>query len=501
MSGEKRARLVRRLSRVGVAAVLVGAIAGFAVSQLIPQRYEATADVLVTPSPGATGSDVIDDRLLESYAQVLSGRQTAVAALKAAKSSLSAGEVDDSVSAHVVSGSTIVRVTGRHSDPEIAAELATAAAQVFTAQLIKDKSAVGPGTTTKKKSTATEETIDPTTGATTETPATTNDSSDSKSSEKTSPVQVAVSQEAVIPSSPVSPNRGAWTLLGALVALLIAVPMSMMRQTTDRRIRSSEALADLTGLPLIGAFGFDRDAARQTLATDLDPSHPRFEAARIMRTNLQFLDVDQSSSVFTITSSVPGEGKTTVAANVAVALARGGQSVILIDGDLRRPRLAALFDVNSSVGLTSALVGKAPLEKAISATRVPGLDVLPSGTRPPNPAELLQTQAMSDLLTELSRIYDVVLIDAPPLLPVTDAALLAGASDGALLVVRHGRTTQEQISTSIDRLDGVGATLYGTVLTMVPARGADKYGYGYGYGAPPAASAGRRADDGRRARR
>lgn len=475
MSGEKRAHLVRRLSRVGVAAVLVGAIAGFAVSQLIPQRYEATADVLVTPSPGATGSDVIDDRLLESYAQVLSGRETAVATLKAAKSSLSAGEVDDSVSAHVVSGSTIVRVTGRHGDPEIAAELATAAAQVFTTQLIADKSAVGPGETTTDTTTQT--------------------------SEDSSPVQVTVSQEAVIPSAPASPNRGVWTLLGALVALLIALPMSLMRQTTDRRIRSSEALADLTGLPLIGAFGFDRDAARQTLATDLDPGHPRFEAARIMRTNLQFLDVDQSSSVFTITSSVPGEGKTTVAANVAVALARGGQSVILIDGDLRRPRLAALFDINSSVGLTSALVGKAPLEKAISATRVPGLDVLPSGTRPPNPAELLQTQAMADLLTELSRIYDVVLIDAPPLLPVTDAALLAGASDGALLVVRHGRTTQEQISTSIDRLDGVGATLYGTVLTMVPARGADKYGYGYGYGAPPAASAGRRVDEGRRARR
>ena len=453
MNGEQRAEHLRRLGRLGATGLILGALAGFGVSALVPAKYAATSDVLLTPTPGARNDAGTDARLLASYARLADGPQLSDAVRSESDSALTAGEIDDAITAEVVNDSTTIRIVGTHRDAETAAALSTAAAESLTKKLIDDRVATAPGTLAKDD------------GPT---------------------AQVSVSQRAELPASPSSPQRVQWAALGALIGMLFALIWTSLRQTTDRRIRSSAELAELTDLPLVGAFAYDRNAARQTLATDLDPNHPRFEAARIMRTNLQFLGVDQQSSVLTVTSAVPGEGKTTVSANVAVALARGGQSVLLVDGDLRRPRVASMFDVSASVGLTTALVGKVSPEKAVSATRVPGLDVLSSGTRPPNPAELLQTQAMSDLITYLSRQYDVVLIDAPPILPVTDAALLASVSDGALLVVRHSSTTREQLRTAMERLDAVNATLYGTVMTMVPARSGERYMYGYGYQAEPA---------------
>ncbi|MGB0114947.1 MAG: CpsD/CapB family tyrosine-protein kinase, partial [Ilumatobacteraceae bacterium] len=216
-----------------------------------------------------------------------------------------------------------------------------------------------------------------------------------------------------------------------------------------------------------------------------------------LRTNLQFVGVDSAESVFTVTSCLPGEGKSTIAANLAIALAHAGQSVVLVDADLRRPRLDQLFDLSRSPGLTTALVGAADLAQAVRETSIPGLNILTTGKLPPNPSELLQTNAMADLVDTLKGQYDVVLFDAPPLLPVADAAVLATHSDGAILLVRHGRTTTEQVRTAVGRLDAVGGTLLGAVLTMIPARGISRYGYGYAYGEgprrPAAQVAGRRA--------
>ena len=203
--------------------------------------------------------------------------------------------------------------------------------------------------------------------------------------------------------------------------------------------------------------------------------------------------------MLTVTSCLPGEGKSTTVANLAIALAHGGESVVLVDADLRRPRLDELFGLDRAPGLTTALVGAVDIADAVQETSVPGLDVLTTGALPPNPSELLQTNAMADLVLTLQRRYDIVLFDAPPLLPVTDAALLATLSDGAVLLVRHGRTTAEQVRAAVGRLQSVGADLLGTVLTMVPARGMARYGYGYGYEDAPQRTV--RADEGRRALR
>ena len=173
----------------------------------------------------------------------------------------------------------------------------------------------------------------------------------------------------------------------------------------------------------------------------------------MLRTNLQFVDVDKDSKVFVVTSSLPAEGKTTTATNMAITLAQAGQRVLLIEADLRRPKVAENLRLETAVGLTTVLVGKIGLEDAIQEyAAVPNLSVLTSGAIPPNPAELLQSQAMAEVLVQLRKTFDVVIVDAPPLLPVTDAALLTAQSDGALLVVRHGKTTKEQVKHSMERL-------------------------------------------------
>ncbi|MGH3369642.1 MAG: CpsD/CapB family tyrosine-protein kinase [Nocardioidaceae bacterium] len=223
------------------------------------------------------------------------------------------------------------------------------------------------------------------------------------------------------------------------------------------------------------------------MITGLDSHAPRLEAFRVLRTNMQFVDVDRDSKVFAVSSSVPGEGKTTTATNLAITLAQAGQRVLMIDGDMRRPHVARAFGLESIVGLTTVLIGSIDLEDAIQDGPVDTLSVLTSGAIPPNPSELLQSQAMRDLLERAKKEYDVIVIDTPPLLPVTDAALVAAQADGALVVVRHGSTTRDQLRHSIERLEAVDARALGVVLNMMPSRrgGRDTYGYGYGYGYAP----------------
>nr|WP_238345081.1 CpsD/CapB family tyrosine-protein kinase [Actinopolymorpha cephalotaxi] len=206
----------------------------------------------------------------------------------------------------------------------------------------------------------------------------------------------------------------------------------------------------------------------------------------MLRTNLQFVDVDQRSKVFVVTSSLPGEGKTTTATNLAIALAQSGQRVALVDGDLRRPGVADSLGLETSVGLTSVLIGRIALSDAIQEWGPDKLPVLTSGPMPPDPTHLLQSRVMAEVLADLRRAFDIVLIDAPPLLPVADAAILSAQVEGALLVVRHGKTTRDQVRSCVERLGSVHAHVAGTILNMCPNSGPNRvdYSYSYSYAGP-----------------
>lgn len=289
-------------------------------------------------------------------------------------------------------------------------------------------------------------------------------------------------------STPISPNVKQNLALGLILGALIGVGIAVLRDSFDSSVKSAGQLAKLVDAPVLATISFDASAVDTPLVTSLDTYAPRAEAFRVLRTNLQFIDPDVERKVFVVTSSLPGEGKTTTAVNLALALAEGGEKVVLVEGDLRRPKVSEYLRLESAVGLTTVLIGKLSLEDATQSTASEGLAVLTSGSTPPNPAELLKSSAMAHLIASLRDTYDIVLIDAPPLLPVTDGALLAAQADGALLVVRHGKTTADQVTLAVERLEAVGATPVGVIFNMTPAKGGDGYGYGYGYGYAPEAS-------------
>jgi receptor protein-tyrosine kinase len=182
-----------------------------------------------------------------------------------------------------------------------------------------------------------------------------------------------------------------------------------------------------------------------------------------------------------VTSSVPSEGKTTTAINIALALAENDHTVALVDGDLRRPSLHSYLDLVGSVGFSTVLAGRTSLSEALQKTNYSGVTALTSGPIPPNPSELLGSLAARKVLEELRAHFDYVIIDSSPLLAVTDAAILATNADGVLIIARYGKTRREQLSHAVTNLEGVGASLLGAVLTMTPIRGSASYSYNYGY--------------------
>ena len=204
------------------------------------------------------------------------------------------------------------------------------------------------------------------------------------------------------------------------------------------------------------------------------------EDFRSVRTNLQFVKANGPPRVIVISSAVAGEGKSVTAANLAITLAQGGKSVCLIEGDLRNPKAMSYFGVDDSVGLTNVVYGQHHMDEVLVPWNRGQVTLLPAGPTPPDPGQLLGSSATSALLAQLRDRFDVVLIDAPPLLPVSDAAVLGGSADGIILVVRHGHARREQVAMLFERLVAANVRLIGTILTQVPA-GVRRDGHEYGY--------------------
>lgn len=420
--------------------------------------YQSTAKVYVSADTSTLqdqyAANIYVQQRVASYAQLASHRVLLARVADASGLELTANDLAGRITAAVEPDTAILDVTVTETSPERARKLA----DLEAAELIKFVQEL-------------------------ETPSTS----------EQSPILLTVTDPATFNPTAVAPRTAINLVIATLLGLMIGIALAVARELLDQTVKSAADVEKAAEVPLMAAIGFDLTVEKNPLVLDISSFSPRAEAFRLLRTNLQFLDLDHPPGAIVMTSAVSGEGKTTAATNLALALAQAGRRVLLVDGDLRRPRVARLMGMDGSIGLTTVLVGRTKLEESIQKHKESGVHVLASGPTPPNPSEILQANATHELLGHLREAYDIVVIDAPPLLPVADAALLAAAADGAIIVTRHGKTTRDQLEAAAHRLSAVGARTFGVVLNMAPKRfGEGNYYYYYAEEATPAKS-GKRA--------
>lgn len=289
-----------------------------------------------------------------------------------------------------------------------------------------------------------------------------------------STVQMNVVSGPTLNPVPVSPRKNLNLAIGLAVGLLIGAALALARGLLDTTIRTTEDLGKLIGTPVLGTVGFESAARKYPVLVASQNQSIRAESFRQLRTNLQFMNVDNPVSTLVITSSVAGEGKSTTATNLAIVYAEAGRKVLLIEADMRRGRIAEYLGLEDAVGLSNVLAGAVDVHDVLQPWGADRLHVLLRGESPPNPSELLGSHHMVELIATMREEYDVIVVDAPPLLPVADAAVASTWADGVLVVVRWGKTTRSQIATSMDSLEGVDARVLGAVLTMRPHRKSDR---------------------------
>jgi polysaccharide biosynthesis transport protein len=295
---------------------------------------------------------------------------------------------------------------------------------------------------------------------------------------------------AVTDNVPVSPKRVEDAMIAAALGLLLGLGFALLRDHVDDRIRG---VADLeiagTGLPALGLVPVVTDWRNRKaafLVTAERPRSPAAEAYRALRTSVQFMAVDRPVKILQLTSPGAVEGKTTTSVNLAYAMGEAGQRVVLVDCDLRRPRVHEFFNLSNEVGLTSILLGRTPLEKALMGIRGnAGLKVVTAGPVPPNPSELLSGGSIARLFRSLAEVADLIILDSAPVLPVSDALALAARADAVLVVASAGVSTSRGLARTLELLSRVDARIVGTVLNRAPEIGSyapyaySRYGYGY----------------------
>ncbi|MDP8255991.1 MAG: polysaccharide biosynthesis tyrosine autokinase [Candidatus Alcyoniella australis] len=301
---------------------------------------------------------------------------------------------------------------------------------------------------------------------------------------------IRVIDSAIVPKVPVRPKVKLNLLMGLIVGLLAALGAAFLLEFVDDSIRTVEEVERLTGKPSYGTIPRIADSRRGAeappgispqLVTRLNPKSPASEAFRSLRTNLQFGDPDHKLHTLLVTSAGPGEGKSTISANLAVTIAAAGRRVLLIDADLRKPSINRIFQIEREPGLTNVLTGQNAWRDVVRSTQIEGLDVLASGPIPPNPTEIMYSKAMRGLLDELRQEYEMLIFDSPPVIAVTDAAILGAMLDATLLVVELGRARADAVQRAISLLANVDANLLGVVSNNISMAGGGHYGYYYYY--------------------
>ncbi len=416
-------------------------------SLLTTPLYEASTRLFVSTTSGSTLSETyqgnrFSQERVVSYAELLKGRNLAQSTVDKLGLNMTAEALQQRISASAKPDTVLIDVRVLDESPVRARDIANTLSDEFVAK-VRDLETPEDGARPDSR--------------------------------------VVVEQRASIPEQPVLPKTTQNIALGLVLGLAIGVGLAVVRDLIDNTVKGRETVEEITGTGVVGTIPTDKERRRQpAISFDSDNSGIA-EAFRKLRTNLQFLSVDNPPRVILVTSSMPSEGKSTTAINLALALAEAEHNVVLVDGDMRRPTLHKYLDLVGPVGVSTVLSGAASLDESLQKTRFPGLTVLTSGSVPPNPSELLGSLAARKLLGELRQKFDYVIVDSTPLLAVTDAAIVAAGADGVLIIARYGQTKRDQLTHAVSSLQSVGAPLLGAVLTLMPTRGGSPYSYSYSY--------------------
>jgi capsular exopolysaccharide synthesis family protein len=437
--------------------LVAGAALGLSAAQT--PLYASSTQFFVSTTASASSADVFQgsqfsQQRVASYTQVLDGRLLASRVIDRLDLDMSADELTNRITAGTVTDTVLINLTVTDPSPGRAKTIADALSAAFIERV---------------------------------------DELETPRDGQPSLVKVEVSEEAQVSSAPSSPQTQRNTALGGLLGLFVGAGLAVIRVKLDRSVKSGEVASELVGAPMVGAVLRDQALEKRHIV-ERGSTTRTAEDFRQLRNNLQFLNVDDPPRVIVISSALPSEGKTTAVVNLALALVDAKKSVMIVEADLRRPKVTRYLGLVGGVGLTNLLAGTAEVDEVIQAYGQGGLSVIAAGPTPPNPGELLASSHMAELLAQLRRTNDYVLIDAPPLLPVADSSGLAVHTDGVLLSVRYGATTRDQLAEAAATLDRVGARTLGVILNIVPpkAQTATAYGYGYSYEAADRMGGGKR---------
>lgn len=464
MSADYYLKLIRRYWLILLIGLALGTATGLGAGILQPKVYTANSSgFLNTSTETATNSsnsvalasaaDTYAKSRAQSYADLGQSRVVAEAVIQELGLETAAESLVGRVQVSVPSDTVTIQVSAKADNPQLASDIANAWITAMASEI-------------RKLETGGSDLASPT-------------------------VQLTPMESAVIPSSPSSPNLPLFASLGGLTGLMLAFVLALLKGQYDKRIRSTADVEALTSYPIVGKLPMEKSLTENESRLSPDAKATQDvrvrgsvqllnESLRELRTNLEFLDVDNPPRSIVVTSALPGDGKSTVAANLATMVAQSGKQVVLIDGDLRKPTVANSFNIPGEIGLTDVLAGRVELEDAVHRwSQELDMFILPSGSIPPNPAELLASKTMQDLVNSLTEEGVVVVIDAPPVLPVTDASILAAHFDGALVVASANVTRTDSLEQALNKVDSVQGRVLGLVLNRVPTKGFDRHAYGY----------------------
>ena len=433
----------RWVSALVVALAVVAA--SVAVSFALPSQYTASTQLFFGLRAGESASDLAQgstftEKQMASYEEVAKSPLVLDKVVSSLGLSTTSADLADRVGANAALGTVVLTISVTDGDGTAAADIANAIGQQTIATV---------GTLTPQQADGTEA------------------------------VRATVLAPASVPLEQSSPKVLRNIALGIVLGLLLGVGVALLRNLLDTKVRSETDVQALTDSPVLGALALDKHQSEHPLVAADHPDSQAAEALRRLRTNLQFVGDGSECETIVVTSSIAGEGKSILSVNLATSMADAGARVMLVDANLRRPAVASYLDVEAQDGLSSVLTGRAELDDVVQPWRDSSLSVLPSGPIPPNPSELLGSAAMYELLNRLTSSYDVVLIDTPPLLPVTDATVLTKMAGGALVVVGADRLRRGQLNDSLANLETAGAHVYGVVLNKVAKRETKRDGNAY----------------------